>query len=167
MATTPINNLDSIEILQAAYDIGRFIQSFADQPGPASNKPQAFFSPSMTEGPEPSSSQTRNGLILECEDMVPARIVTPYGTLHVIHSTSKGSRTQALWEEVMAELRGAMELNALKRTYPLLQGDEKGRMKYAILEWNGLPLPEPSYRNQIEKISDEKIDRAWKKVIKQ
>lgn len=142
------NPYSSIDSLEAAYQIGKFIHSH----GPHEVKDAIDFG-DFNLGPNPYYMQTKQGLVLEVCGNVPRKIHTPYGSWPILGFVS------AAWImafEAMKESFGLVLLQEGK----ICAWESYGSF-WAITKCGDKEVEMPEYKQAEEYISYENVKEVW------
>lgn len=156
MSSQPCDNSHNLFLLETAYQIGEYIQSFATQDRKdKSGKPYAILD-EMRSGPNPFFDQTTQGLALEEGYGGPSTIHTPFGSLKVLHVAGDS------YNEIVEKIKDRLGLVLL---YPETYDPRFGSYGpiWAITKWEGKEIEKPAYRNRKEFISYDSVKKVWEK----
>lgn len=136
-------------LLEAAYQIGKFIQSVAEDPNEGSGNPSAS-NPEFCDGPSPSYNQTQEGLILEEYFGIPLKMHTPYGQWTIL------KRAGGNWRKVMEAIKAPLGLEVF-----MGKSDYELGPYWAITKWQELKMHSPVYRDPFEYLSHTQVKAVW------
>lgn len=145
-----------LALLDAAYQIGKHIQSFVTEETGVYDKPWSYYSERFRDGPNPRHP-TKEGLVLEMSYGQPQDIHTPFGALRILN----GGRGD--WEKVFDAIKEPLGLKLLRPLERRATG-EFGPY-WAITQWQDLKIPMPVYRTPSERIPYETVKAVWASFI--
>ena len=156
MSSSISSHAHDLFLLEAAYQIGKYIQSFVtEDPKERSDKPWSDYSEYFPAGPNPYCNQTKTGLVLEEYYGKPARIHTPYGQWSIL-GNGRGD-----FSKVVQVIQGPLRLKLIR------QGEQTPLGYFgpywAITRWDGRQIEAPTYRTREKCIPYEKARAIWER----
>lgn len=153
------HNSHELYLLQTAYEVGRYIHTFVTEDSrDGSGKVVGEFAGRFRVGPNPTYSQTKEGLVLEMYYGAPARIHTPYGHWRIVGGDSGG------WERVFKAIKEPLGLELYIEGKKTSYGDLGPH--YAITKWKEKIISWPVYKEGPESISFENFKTIWNEFSK-
>lgn len=151
----------TVTVLNAAFRIRKFVQSFGTTDPSDDGKPQMLCSEeTLIEDPNPYYNQTKQGLFLEVSmGNIPKKIHTPCGSLRIMASSSGD------WTKVFSDLKESLGLKLIEESWRDKSGNCHPSL-WAITKWEGKMLEEPVYRKRDEYISAEIAEKEWNEIKK-
>jgi hypothetical protein len=149
-----------LSLLEATYQIGRFIQSHVtENSSDGSGKPWSNYSRYFRDGLNYLDNQTREGLVLEEYYETPSYIHTPFGRWSIL------GNTHGNWKKVFDAISEPLGLKLIE------EGKyEAGLVNFgpywAITKWKDLEISWPIYRERSEYIPFAKVQEIWKEFAK-
>lgn len=156
--TSPSLTQDDLWLVEAAYEIARFIQSFFTEDFRNVNQPVSNYSVYFQEGPNAAYPQTRNGLVLEDSYGVPSSIHTPYGRWEILGSAAGTIGEFLAIKEKLRERLGLTLIEPRRENFCGSFGP-----KWAITKWQGKEISIATDKPEHELISPEDGNKWWEK----
>lgn len=153
---------EELKLMQIAYEIGKYIQSFVTTKVGDWSRPWSNYEPYFKQIPSSNHGQTKEGLILQEYYGMPSKIITPWGGWNILGSGgSRGNQWRDLIQNYLVKELGLV----------LYKSGVKTEMGYygpywKIKNWKGTKLPEPKYKKYKDYLDYDTINRLFLKFSK-